>query len=149
MFNLVAISKHLGYATACLSLCFCVSHVTILTVTFRIPQWEVSYHACCFTFGVKTSCCVGTHSNRQEFSTVCVFYTPTTIAIPPNTTQIHFSAIPRLHPSLSHTRRARLPVQEDVCSAHFNMNIIIVYLAAIRFSCHKPTQASSFCSSTA
>lgn len=46
--------------------------------------------------------------------------------------------------SLPHTHRARLPVQEDVCSAHFNMNIIILYLAAIRFPCHKPTQASSF-----
>lgn len=46
------------------------------------------------------------------------------------TAQIHF---PPSALTLSHTHRACLLVQEDVCSAHFNMNIIILYLVAIRF----------------
>lgn len=112
-----------------------------LPIIFSIPQWQMM-HA--FPFGVKTSCFVGTHSNKQEYSAVCVLHHIR--HHPPNTTQIHFS--PSRPPSLSHTRRARLLVQEDVCSAHFNMNIIILYLAANRFSCHKPTQASSFYSWT-
>lgn len=75
-------------------------------------------------------------SNIQEYSTVCVLH-----HCPPKCCTNTFLSLPL---SLSPTHRARLLVQEDVCSAHFNMNIIILYLAAIRFSCHKPTQASSF-----
>lgn len=57
-------------------------------------------------------------------------------ACPPKTklkTTLHTClALPSFSPPLSlFTNRACLPVQEDVCSAHFNMNTVIFYLAAI------------------
>lgn len=67
------------------------------------------------------------HLHPDKNKVDCVFCTSS--LPPPNTTQIHFS--PSLALFLTH--RACLLVQEDVCSAHFNMNIIIFYLAAIRF----------------
>lgn len=105
---------------------------TSLPITFSITQWEVSCDAC-FPFWCKNWCFVGTHSEQSRIQSP-----------PPPTTQIHFS--PSLPLFLTH--RACLLVQEAVCSAYFNMNIIILYLGAIRFSCHKLTQASSFYSWT-
>lgn len=120
--------KHLYLSVPC----------TWMPVIFSIPKWQVSYDAC-FSFWYELLPFHWHQSNIQEYSTVCVC----TIAPPsPQTLHKYISIPPFL--SLSPTHRARLLVQEDVCSAHFNMNIIILYLAAIHFPCHKPTQASSF-----
>ena len=109
-----------------------------MPVIFSIPKWQVSYDAC-FSFWYELLLFHWHQSNIQEYSTVCVLHhRPPS----PQTLLKYISIPPSL--SVSPTHRARLLVQEDVCSAHFNMNIIILYLAAIHFPCHKPTQASSF-----
>ena len=101
-----------------------------------ILKWQVSYDACfSFLLWISPFSLAPVKHTRIQYS-VCL------APLPPQMLHKYISVPPSL--SLSPTHRARLLVQEDVCSAHFNMNIIILYLAAIRFSCHKPTQASSF-----
>lgn len=88
-----------------------------------------------FSSGVKSYCFIGTHSKQTRTQ-----YSVCDVLPPPS--KRNTNTCLSLSPLLTH--RARLLVQKGVCSAHFNMNIIIVYLAAICFPCQKPPLASSF-----
>lgn len=87
-----------------------------------------------FSLCVKTSCFVG-----NPFKQIRIQYN-VCYAVPPPAK--HYTNIFLfLSPLLTHS--ARLLVQEDVCSAHFNMNIIILYLAAIYLAVFFPSETNN------
>lgn len=131
---------HPACATACLSLFFSASPIAAC----QYYSASAGFMWCMLSLlGVKKkTLLVGWHTFRQsriQYSEGC--------PLAPTPKHCKNKLLPSPPPH-THIYGARLLVQEGVCSAYFNMNIIILYLAAIRFSCQKPTQASSFYSCT-
>lgn len=74
-----------------------------------------NHHSCLHVISFGS----GKPTSQAYMNTQCVFCP----------TQLYCSPSPPSH----HTHWTSALVQEDVCSAHFNMNIILLYLASIHF----------------